>query len=144
MDEDDLKKRTKRFGLRIIKLVCALPKTITGRAIGGQLVRAGTSVGANYRAACRSRSKAEFIARLGVVEEEADESGYWLEMIVESGLMKSELLAPLLVEANELVAIMTSSRISAARNKAMTETVTKSQRGIGKQQNQKSEIKNLK
>jgi hypothetical protein len=65
-------------------------------------------------------------------------------MIVESGLMKSELLAPLLVEANELVAIMTSSRISAARNKAMTETVTKSQRGIGKQQNQKSEIKNLK
>src|SRR6266478_5481035 len=118
MDEDELKKRTKRFGLRIIKLVSALPNTIAGRAIGGQLVRAGTSVGANYRSSCRSRSKAEFIARLGVVEEEADESGYWLEMITESGLMKSELLAPLLVEASELVAIMTSSRISAARNKA--------------------------
>lgn len=94
MDEDELKRRTKRFGLRIIKLVGALPKTITGRAIGGQLVRAGTSVGANYRAACRSRSKAEFIARLDVVEEEADESGYWLEMITESGLMKSELSLP--------------------------------------------------
>lgn len=125
MDEDELKRRTKRFGLRIIKLVGALPKTITGRAIGGQLVRAGTSVGANYRAACRSRSKAEFIARLGVVEEEADESGYWLEMITESGLMKSELLAPLLVEANELVAIMTSSRISAARNKVMVNSKIK-------------------
>jgi four helix bundle protein len=116
MDEDELKKRTKRFGLRIIRVVDALPRTITGRAIGGQLVRAGTSVGANYRAACRSRSRAEFIARLGVVEEEADESEYWLEVITESGLMKSARLAPLLAEANELVAIMTSSRISAARN----------------------------
>src|SRR6266478_6184383 len=117
MDEDELKKRTKRFGLRIIKLVSALPNTIAGRAIGGQLVRAGTSVGANYRAACRSRSKAEFIARLGVVEEEADESGYWMELIVDSGLMKLKLLQPLLSEANELVAIMVSSRISAARNR---------------------------
>lgn len=120
MDENDLKKRTKQFGLRIIKLVDALPKTVTGRAIAGQLVRCGTSVGANYRASCRSRSKAEFIARLGIVEEEADESGYWLEMINESGLMKSELLTPLLKEANELVAIMTSSRISATRNNGVT------------------------
>jgi four helix bundle protein len=89
-------------------LVAALPKTVVGRAIGGQLVRARTSVGANYRAACRSRSKAEFIARLGIVEEEADESGYWLELIVDSGLMKLKLLQPLLIEANELVAIMVS------------------------------------
>ena len=80
-------------------------KPLWGRAIGGQLVRAGTSVGANYRAACRARSKAEFIAKLGIVEEEADESGYWLELIVESGLTKLKLLESLLKEANELVAI---------------------------------------
>jgi len=74
MTVEELKERTKKFALRIIKLVDALPKTTTGRAIGGQLVRAGTSVPANYRAACRGRSKAEFIAKLGIVEEEADES----------------------------------------------------------------------
>jgi len=77
MNEDDLKRRTKLFGLRIKRLVSELPNTVVGRAIKGQLARAGTSVGANYRAACRARSRAEFIARLGVVEEEADESGYW-------------------------------------------------------------------
>src|ERR1700720_564166 len=126
MDEDEMKRRTKKFGLRVIKLVESLPKNITGRAIGGQLVRSGTSVGANYRAACRSRSKAEFIARLGVVEEEADESGFWLETIVESGLMKPKLIEPLIKEASELVAIMTSSRISAARNK-IAEKVSVSQ-----------------
>lgn len=112
MDEDELKKRTKRFGLRIMKLVAALPNTLQGRTVGGQLVRAGTSVGANYRAACRARSRAEFTARLGVVEEEADESGYRLEMIIEGELMKARIVKPLLTEANELVAIMTSSRIT--------------------------------
>ncbi|HEV2883464.1 MAG TPA: four helix bundle protein [Pyrinomonadaceae bacterium] len=116
MDENELKKRTKRFGLRIMKLVVALPKGSVGWAIGNQLVRSGTSVGANYRAACRARSKAEFIARLGIVEEEADESAYWLEMIVEGDLMKSSLVKPLMQEANELVAIVTASRISASRN----------------------------
>jgi four helix bundle protein len=115
MDEDELKKRTKRFGLRIMKLVAALPNTPQGRTVGGQLVRAGTSVGANYRAACRSRSRAEFTARLGVVEEEADESGYRLEMIIEGELMRAMLVEPLLIEANELVAIMTSSRITIHR-----------------------------
>ena len=139
MDEDELKKRTKRFGLRIIKLVNALPRTIAGRAIGGQLVRAGTSVGANYRAACRSRSKAEFIARLGVVEEEADESGFWLETIVESELMKPKLIEPLMKEASELVAIMTSSRMSAARNK-ISEKVSVSQLRVVSRS--KSKIKN--
>ncbi|MGI8838489.1 MAG: four helix bundle protein [Pyrinomonadaceae bacterium] len=79
MKADDLKKRTKQFALRILKLVAALPNTVEGRAIGGQLVRAGTSVAANYRAACRGRSKAEFIAKMGTVEEEADESAFWLE-----------------------------------------------------------------
>lgn len=115
MDEAELKRRTKVFGLRIFKLVEALPKNLPGRAIGNQLVRSGTSVGANYRAACRARSRAEFISRLGVVEEEADESAYWMEMIIEAELIKPGLVKPLLTEANEIVAIITSSRISAAK-----------------------------
>ena len=116
MTEDDLKKRTKQFALRILKLVAALPKTIAGRTIGGQLARSGTSVAANYRAACRARSKAEFISRLGVVEEEADESALWLDLIIESKLMKRELVVALWTEADEIVAIMTSSRKSAGRS----------------------------
>lgn len=115
MNEEELKKRTKRFGLRVMKLVAALPKTSQGRAVGGQLVRAGTSVGANYRAACRARSRAEFTARLGVVEEEADESAYWVEMIIEGELMRANLVTSLFSKANELVAIMTSSRITIYR-----------------------------
>src|SRR5437016_7537514 len=114
MNADDLKKRTKQFALRILKLVAALPNTVAGRAIGGQLVRAGTSVGANYRAACRGRSKAEFVAKLGTVEEEADESAYWMEMIIEGALLKQSQVEPLLNEANELVKIMARSRISAS------------------------------
>ena len=114
MNESELKLRTKKFSLRVIKLVGALPKNVEGRAIGNQLILSGTSVGANYRAACRGRSKPEFIARLGVVEEEADESAFWMEMIIESGLMQKKLVEPLLNEANEIVAIMTASRKSAA------------------------------
>jgi four helix bundle protein len=117
MNENELKQRTKRFSLRVIKLVGALPKNIEGRAIGNQLMRSGTSVGANYRAACRGRSKTEFIARLGVVEEEADESAFWMEMIIESGMMEKKLVEPLLQEASELVAIMTASRKSASKRR---------------------------
>lgn len=116
MTEDDLKKRTKLFALRILKLVAALPKTLAGRTIGGQLARSGTSVAANYRAACRARSKAEFISRLGVVEEEADESALWLELIIEGELMKNVLVEPSWIEADEIVAIMTSSRKSASQS----------------------------
>jgi four helix bundle protein len=116
MTEDDLKKRTKLFALRILKLVAALPKTLAGRTIGGQLVRSGTSVAANYRAACRARSKAEFISRLGVVDEEADESALWLGLIMEGELMKKALVEPLWIEADEIVAIMTSSRKSAGQS----------------------------
>jgi four helix bundle protein len=115
MDEKELKERTKRFSLRVVKLVGALPKTVEGRAIGSQLVRSGTSVGANYRAACRGRSQPEFIAKLGIVEEEADESAFWMEIIIDGGLIRKELVEPLLHEANEIVAIMTASRKSAAR-----------------------------
>lgn len=121
MNQDELKRRTKQFTLRVMNLVDALPRTTTGRAIGGQLVRAGTSVGANYRAACRGRSKAEFAAKLGTVAEEADESCFWLELIVEGGLLEEGLVKPLLNEANELTAIFTAaaktSRLSNRQSK---------------------------
>jgi len=102
--------------LRILKLVAALPKNLAGKPIGGQLARAGTSVGANYRAACRARSKLEFIAKIGIVEEEADESAFWMELIIESELLKVHLVQPLLDEANELAKIMSSSRKSASES----------------------------
>ena len=114
MDAEDLKKVTKLFALRVLELAAALPLSIEGRTIRGQLVRAGTSVGANYRAACRGRSKAEFIAKIGVVEEEADESAFWLELIIEGAFLKRDRVNPLLDEANELARIMASSRISAS------------------------------
>jgi len=109
MTEDELKQRTKQFALRIMKLVGALPNTAIGRTVRHQLVRCGTSVGANYRAACRGRSKADFIAKLGIVVEESDESAYWLELIIDGRLLKRELVDSLLQEANELTAIFTSS-----------------------------------
>ena len=115
MNKEELKSRTKRFALRVINLVEALPKTVTGRAIGNQLVRCGTGVGANYRASCRARSRAEFIAKIGIVEEEADESAFWMELIIERKLLSAAKVQPLLKEANELVAIMAASRISAKR-----------------------------
>ncbi len=115
MDKQDLKKRTKDFAIRVMNLVDALPRSVKGRAVGNQLVRSGTAVGANYRACCRSRSRAEFIAKLGVVEEEADESAFWLELIIEGGLLPAVKVQALLSEANELVAIMAASRKSAAQ-----------------------------
>ena len=113
MNQDDLKKRTKAFALRVMKLVDALPRTTAGRAIGNQLVRSGTSVGANYRAACRGRSKAEFVAKLGVVIEEADETGFWMELIIDGALMEHDKVESLLNEASELVAIFTASQKTA-------------------------------
>lgn len=86
MTTEELKQRTKQFALRNIKLVQSLPSEDVARTIGRQLLRSGTSVGANYRAACRARSDAEFRAKLGIVEEEADESAYWMELLVESGV----------------------------------------------------------
>jgi four helix bundle protein len=116
MNPAELKSRTKQFALRVLKLVAALPNTIEGRAIGSQLVRSGTSVAANYRATCRARSKAEFVAKIGVVLEEADETLLWLELIREANLLPAKRVQPLLIEANELVSIMVTSRKSAARN----------------------------
>ena len=116
MTERELLQRTKQFALRIFKLVGALPQTIQGRAVAAELIRRGTSVAANYRAACRARSKPEFVAKLGVVEEEADESAFWLELIAETGLLNPGKVTPLLAEAGEIVARMASSKKTAAKS----------------------------
>jgi len=116
MTADELKLRTKRFALRVIKLVAALPKTIEGRAIANQLVRGGTSVAANYRAACRARSRSEFVAKMGLVFEEADETQLWLELIIESKLLPVKRVQSLFTEASELVAIFVATRKSASSN----------------------------
>jgi four helix bundle protein len=110
MTEQELKRRTKAFALRVLKLIDSLPESRSGRILANQLGRSGTGIGANYRAVCRSRSTAEMISKLSVVEEEADESCFWLELVGEHGLMPADKLAPLLREADELTAIMVASR----------------------------------
>ncbi len=115
MNSEELKERTKIFGLRVIKLYEEISKTRKGEILGNQLLRAATSVGANYRAACRSKSNADFIYKIQVVEEEADESAFWLEMISESNIIKRNRLDALLQEANELTAIFTSSSKTAKK-----------------------------
>ena len=134
MNETELKERTKQFALRVMKLVDAMPKTPAGRALGNQLIRSGTSVGANYRAACRGRSKAEFIAKIGTVVEEADESKFWLELIMDGELMQRSLVEGLWKEADELIAIFVASAKTAGQSK-----VSNQQFQI---KNKKSEIKN--
>lgn len=119
MHADDIKLRSKHFALRVMKLADSLPRTPSGRTMAGQIVRSGTSVAANYRAAGKARSKAEFIAKLGIAEEEADETQFWLEMIIESGTVPQIRLQPLLQEAQELTAIIAASRKTAARNKSI-------------------------
>lgn len=109
MTPEELKRRTKAFGLAVIKLVDQLPRTLSANVICNQLVDCATSVGANYRAACRARSKAEFIAKLGIVEEEADEAAYWLEILIEAKMIPRVRVENLLKEANELVAIVVAS-----------------------------------
>jgi four helix bundle protein len=109
VNENDLKKRPKQFGLAVIRLVESLPSGQTARTIGNQLLRSGMSVGANYRAACRGRSKADFIAKAGISPEEADECSYWLELLQEAGIVPAEKLKDLMKEADELTAIFTAS-----------------------------------
>jgi len=115
VDKHDLQRRTKEFAWRVLKLVNTLPRAPAGRAISTQLVRSATSVGANYRAACRARSRTEFAAKPGTVLEEADESLYWLEMIRDGKLMSESKLSLLLREANELTAIVEAGRKSATK-----------------------------
>jgi four helix bundle protein len=109
MTKEEMKARTKKFALRVIKLVESLPNIKTANVIGHQLLRSGTSVGANYRAACRAKSTADFISKLSIVEEEADESIFWMELLVESGLIKRSLLESLLDEADQILAIIVST-----------------------------------
>ena len=120
MTNAELKARTKEFALRVIRLVDVLPNTVKGRAIANQIIRSATSVAANYRAACRARSRAEFIAKIGVVEEEADETAFWLELIIDSNIRTEKQIGPLRTEANEIVAIMAASRKSAIANRKST------------------------
>ena len=116
MTPDDFKKQTKAFALRGIRLAEALPKSTTGQVIGKQLTRCATSVGANYRAACRAKSRAEFVAKMRIVEEECDESLYWMELLVESQLVSAELLEDLMSEANAIVSLVVAS-IKTARSR---------------------------
>ncbi len=133
MTADELKKRTKQFGLRCIKVVESLPNTRAADVLGRQLLRSATSVGANYRSACRARSQADFISKLGIAIEEADESLYWLELIVEASLLSESKLKSLMKEADELIAILTASSQTAKRNLERS-TIS----------NQKSKIRNSK
>ena len=117
MNNEQLKTRTNQFALRVIRLVEALPQTKTANVIGGQLIRSGTSVGANYRAASRARSQADFIAKMGIVEEEADESIYWMELLIECDLVKQNLLDDLLSETDQILAMVVASINTAKQNK---------------------------
>ena len=115
--QEEIKKRTKNVALRIIKLVQTLDKNYTERILGKQMLRSGTSIGANYRAACRAKSTADFINKLKIVEEETDETLYWLELLIEGNIVSKDKLNPLMKEINEILAIVVSSINTARRNK---------------------------
>jgi four helix bundle protein len=117
MEKEEFLKRTMNFGLRVIRLVESLPKKQVATVLGNQLLRAGTSVGANYRAAVRGKSRADFIAKMGIVEEECDEALYWMEMLIESGSVKPNLLKSLIDEGNQILSIVVASIRTARRNK---------------------------
>ena len=114
---EELRERTKKFAIRIVRLFQALPKSTEAQVMGKQLLRCGTSVAANYRAACCARSKAEFISRVGIVAEEADESVLWLELLEDTNILSSERLQEILKEARELVAIFSTSLKTARNNR---------------------------
>ena len=113
---EELKKRSKQFAIRVIRMIQALPKTDVARVIGKQLLRSATSVAANYRAVCRARSKAEFVAKMGVVVEEIDESVFWLELLVDTDIVTPSRMGELQKEASELLAIFAASQHT-ARNR---------------------------
>ena len=112
-----LRSRTKAFAVRIVRMFRCLPRASEAQVMGKQLLRSGTSVAANYRAACRSRSHAEFVARIGIVAEEADETVFWLELIADTGVLKESRLEGLLKEAHELTAIFSASQQTARNGK---------------------------
>ncbi len=114
--KEEIKKRTKNVGLEVIKLIDDLPVKTSSKAIAAQIIRCSTSIGANYRAACRAKSDADFINKLKIVEEEADETIYWLEVLEESGLIAFEKIATIKKETNEILAIIVAS-INTVRNR---------------------------
>ena len=109
MSNEDLKEKTKRFAVEIIKFVETLPKNQITNVIGRQILRSGTSVGANYRSACRARSRADFISKMGIVEEESDETLYWLELLLVTGVVKYNQVECLMNEANDIIAMVVKS-----------------------------------
>ncbi len=109
MNAEEFRNRTKAFALSVIRLVEALPKSRTADVTGRQLIRCGTSVGANYRASCRAKSPKDFVAKMAIVEEECDEAVYWMELIVEAGLVDESRVADLKKEANEILSMVVSS-----------------------------------
>ena len=109
MDKHELQQRTKAFALRIVRLYKSLPSDADAQVLGKQLLRCGTSVGANYRAACHGKSTADFLAKMKICEEEADECEYWLDLLAEGGIVKHTLLEPLHQEAREFAAIMAAA-----------------------------------
>ena len=115
---EELKNRSKQFAIRIVKLFRSLPRTEDARIMGKQVLRSGTSVAANYRAVCRARSKAEFIAKIGIVVEEADETIFWLELLVETGIVIEPRMRSLMSEGNELLAIFAASQYTARGKRA--------------------------
>jgi four helix bundle protein len=117
MQKEEFLKRTMNFGLRVIRLVESIPKRQVATVLGNQLLRAGTSVGANYRAAVRGKSRADFIAKMGIVKKECDETLYWMEMLIESGLAKPDLLKDLVDEGNQILSIVVASIRTARRKK---------------------------
>jgi four helix bundle protein len=123
MNEEEFKRRTKQLALRVIRLIETLPQTRTAEVVSKQLLRSATSVGANYRSACRGKSTADVIAKLSLVEEEADESLYWMEIIIEAGLVPSKKLRDLMSETNEIVAMIVAS-IKTLRNKPVESKLT--------------------
>jgi len=122
----ELKNRTKQFAVRCLKLIENLPYNTTAKVISNQLARSATSVGANYRASCRSRSRREFVSKISITLEEADESQYWLELVVELDLMPASRINPLLNEANQLIAIFSKSRATARKKHSPNHTLKES------------------
>jgi four helix bundle protein len=116
MSDDDFRERTFNFGIRCVRLVETLPKSMPAQTIGRQLIRSATSVGANYRGAVRGRSRADFVSRMGIVEEECDESPHWIDVLVELGFVSGKRIEQLRNEANEIIAITVSSIKTARKN----------------------------
>jgi four helix bundle protein len=119
MNQEEMKQRTKLFALGIIQLVESLPKERTAEVLGRQLLRSGTSVGSNYRSACRAKSIADFISKMGIVEEEADESLYWMELLIEAGIEVNVKMEVLMKEAGELLSITVASIKTARKSQNM-------------------------